>query len=391
MVWPVTGRCAAPRQRPLPGHREPPSPCSATPTPGSPASSTPQGRVIHVLARFRRHPISRGHTFWHRLRAAQSCPPPFICSSAIGSRYGPWRQACVIGFWLVGAWAVRTYRAYQTRHTSAPKSPQMSERSMVVSVHDVSPFTRDSVAAHPLGAWRGCGVSRASLLVVPDHHHRGNITADPAFGSWLRELVAAGHEPVLHGYFHQRARRPPGNPPALAFSPAVTPPMKASFSTSHSTMHAPSSPAVGTNSRLCAGILPAGFIAPAWLLSAAGEEAARDLGFAYTTRLKSVSRLPARRIHYSQSLCWSVRCFVAPRRQPGLESPALSGSWIKPPSPSLNPSTGHRPPGNLAPNPIPRHPRPRKPRPRRLPGFRHPPARLSVLDSPQLPYPPPAP
>ena len=52
---------------------------------------------------------------------------------------------------------------------------------------------------------------------------------------------------------------------------------------------------------------PCGFIAPAWLLSAEGEEAARELGFAYTTRLKTVKALQTGRAHRSQSLCWSGR------------------------------------------------------------------------------------
>lgn len=55
------------------------------------------------------------------------------------------------------------------------------------------------------------------------------------------------------------------------------------------------------------GVSPAGFIAPAWLLSGDGEAAARDLGFDYTTRLKSVSDLATGKVHESQSLCWSVR------------------------------------------------------------------------------------
>jgi predicted deacetylase len=58
---------------------------------------------------------------------------------------------------------------------------------------------------------------------------------------------------------------------------------------------------------LRAGLAPTGFIAPAWLLSEPGEEALRDLGLAYTTRLGGVWELQRRQIHRSQSLCWSVR------------------------------------------------------------------------------------
>ena len=87
----------------------------------------------------------------------------------------------------------------------------MTGRALVVSVHDVSPVTREAVAGI-LSALAEAGIGRVSLLVVPDHHHRGNITADAGFGTWLRQLVAAGHEAVLHGYYHQRERRAGENP-----------------------------------------------------------------------------------------------------------------------------------------------------------------------------------
>ena len=76
--------------------------------------------------------------------------------------------------------------------------------SMVVSVHDVSPSTRDACdrLLQALASW---GVARTSLLVVPNHHHRGHFLDDPIFCGWLAERARAGHELVVHGYFHQRA------------------------------------------------------------------------------------------------------------------------------------------------------------------------------------------
>jgi hypothetical protein len=182
---------------------------------------------------------------------------------------------------------------------------------VVVSVHDVSPLTRDSVASI-LSALGRAGVRRVSLLVVPDHHHRGNITADPAFGSWLRDLVAAGHEPVLHGYFHQRERRSDESARARFLTRCYTAGECEFFDIPFDAARALLARGRDQLAQ-CAGIAPAGFIAPAWLLSPEGEAAARDLGFAYTTRLKSLSDLARRRIHDSQSLCWSVR---APWRRP---------------------------------------------------------------------------
>ena len=58
------------------------------------------------------------------------------------------------------------------------------------------------------------------------------------------------------------------------------------------------------------GLKPRGFIAPAWLLSAEAERAARDAELDYTTRLRTVRDLrsgqdfPARSIVYSVQSAW---------------------------------------------------------------------------------------
>jgi predicted deacetylase len=181
----------------------------------------------------------------------------------------------------------------------------MSARALVVSIHDVSPFTGESVESI-LEGLAEVGIGRVSLLVVPDHHRRGNITGDPGFGAWLRDLVAAGNEPVLHGYFHQRERRAHESGWTRLVTRYYTADEGEFFDIGYDT-------ARGVLARgreelaQAAGVAPVGFIAPAWLLSAEGERAAGDLGFGYTTRLKSVSELGTHRAHESQSLCWSVR------------------------------------------------------------------------------------
>lgn len=178
-------------------------------------------------------------------------------------------------------------------------------RALAVSIHDVSPFTREAVTAVLAGLARA-GVARVSLLVVPDYHHRGNITADPAFGAWLRELTAAGHEPVLHGYHHQRVRRPGESPRTRFFTRFYTADEGEFFDIGRDAARELLLRGRAEVAR-CAGAEPAGFIAPAWLLSPEGEAAARELGFAYTTRLESMIELASGRVHLSQSLCWSTR------------------------------------------------------------------------------------
>jgi predicted deacetylase len=181
----------------------------------------------------------------------------------------------------------------------------MTTPSLVVSIHDVSPLTQDRVAAI-LTALAEAGVTRTSLLVVPDHHHRAPIAADAPFSNWLRAQIAAGHEAVLHGFYHQRTRTPQESATTRFFTRIYTADEGEFYDiplTDARTLLAQGRDALTE----CAGVTPTGFIAPAWLLSAAGEQAARELGFTYTTRLKTVADLTAQSVLESQSLCWSVR------------------------------------------------------------------------------------
>ena len=78
--------------------------------------------------------------------------------------------------------------------------------ALVVSLHDVSPWTRPACEAI-LATLGDLGIRTCSLLVIPNHHHRGHFLQDPDFCQWLRGLSQDGHEIVLHGYYHQRPRR----------------------------------------------------------------------------------------------------------------------------------------------------------------------------------------
>ncbi len=184
-------------------------------------------------------------------------------------------------------------------------------RSLVVSLHDVSPHTRaaSSRLLADLAAW---GVARTSLLVVADHHHRGHFLADAAFCRWLAELARAGHEVVIHGYHHRRERRAVESPRDrfitrlytadegefydLPFSEAsaLLARAQAEFATWRE-QFAAETPA------------PTGFIAPAWLLGGEAERAACAAGFRYTTRLGSVEDWVRGRTVRSQSLVYSPR------------------------------------------------------------------------------------
>jgi uncharacterized protein len=177
-------------------------------------------------------------------------------------------------------------------------------RSLAVSVHDVSPLTRDAVEVM-LGDLAAAGIGVTSLLVVPDHHHRADIDKDPEFLAWLREKQAAGHEIVLHGFYHRREARAGDGVGRKLITEHYTAGEGEFFDLGYEEARARLE--AGREMLTGAGLDVAGFVAPAWLLGDEAEQAARNLGFAYTTRLGGVLDLRSGEWTASQSLVWSVR------------------------------------------------------------------------------------
>ena len=177
-------------------------------------------------------------------------------------------------------------------------------RALAVSVHDVSPLTRQATdrMLADLGA-AGLGVT--SLLVVPDHHHKADIDQDPGFLAWLREQQAAGHEIVLHGFCHRREPRADDSAGRRLVTQHYTAGEGEFYDLDYE--KARERMEAGREMLTGAGLEVVGFIAPAWLLGEEGEKAARNLGFAYTTRLGGVLDLRSGEWTRSQSLVYSPR------------------------------------------------------------------------------------
>lgn len=181
---------------------------------------------------------------------------------------------------------------------------EAEETSLAVSIHDVSPWTRAATESM-LSDLAACGAGVASLLVVPDHHHRGRVDADAGFLEWLRDLQAGGHEVVLHGFHHLRERRPGGGIVRRLITEHYTAGEGEFFDLEYG--EASRRLREGRAMLEGAGLEVPGFIAPAWLLGAEAGRAARDAGFAYTTRLGGVLDLRSGAWTASQSLVYSVR------------------------------------------------------------------------------------
>ena len=177
-------------------------------------------------------------------------------------------------------------------------------RSLAVSVHDVSPLTRAAVDVM-LRDLAGAGAAVTSLLVVPDHHHRGKVDEDPDFLVWLRARQEEGHEIVLHGFYHRRAPRAGGGLAGKLITEHYTAGEGEFYDLDYE--EARRRMEEGREMLTGAGLDVVGFIAPAWLLGEEAEQAARNLGFGYTTRLGGVLELGSGEWTASQSLVWSVR------------------------------------------------------------------------------------
>jgi predicted deacetylase len=149
------------------------------------------------------------------------------------------------------------------------------------------------------------GVKAVSLLVIPNHHHRGHFLDNPEFCAWLRQRVDKGDEVVIHGYYHRRDR----HEFETFRDKVVTRFYTADEGEFYDILGADAIRLVQTAREDFAKLKmhPRGFIAPAWLLSEGGERALQLLGIQYTTRLKTLHDLSTGETWETQSLVWSVR------------------------------------------------------------------------------------
>ncbi len=182
--------------------------------------------------------------------------------------------------------------------------PPPTPRALVVSLHDVSPRTQPA-CERILRELATIGVHATSLLVIPDHHHRGHFLKDAAFCEWLRACCSSGHEANIHGYFHQRERRVGETAMAKAMTRVYTADEGEFYDIDREAARTLVSRAREEFRGI--GLDPRGFIAPAWLLGAESDAALRALGVEYTTLLGSVVSFKTNTTHRSQSLVWSVR------------------------------------------------------------------------------------
>ena len=151
-------------------------------------------------------------------------------------------------------------------------------KKLLFSIHDVSPRHFDRLLRiDRFLTEMGIG-SRYAMLVVPDFWHQWPIEAFPEFRSWLRSKAESGVEIILHGFTHVDETD----------HVSRTDRLKARFLTASEgeflglDREEASVRLVRGRHLLedAVGQPVTGFIAPAWLYSAASKTALHALGFA---------------------------------------------------------------------------------------------------------------
>lgn len=204
-----------------------------------------------------------------------------------------------------------SYNNSTPRQEPPEEEPQVKgpSRSLVVSIHDVSPQTREATE-RILAELAELGVRKVSLLVIPDHHHKGHLLDDPEFCTWLRGRAQRGDEVVMHGYFHRRDQKA-----GETFRQKLTTRYYTAGEGEFFDIAGADALRIVSQARQefrKIGLDPQGFVAPAWLLSEGADRALQRLGIAYTTRVSGVFDYTTGVRHASQSLVWSTRSW--PRR-----------------------------------------------------------------------------
>ena len=179
-------------------------------------------------------------------------------------------------------------------------------KSLIVSLHDAHPGSHAQIAGQ-VAFLAGYGITRSSILVVPEFHHEGPVTRDDGFCQAVSGWQAGGHEIVLHGYFHDRLESPRETLSTVFWTRLYTN-REAEF------LDLPRETArqrleKGRALFAAQGWRATGFVAPAWLMAEGLTNLLAEMSFAYTTRVgEIIPLLPGiNRVKSSQSLCYSTR------------------------------------------------------------------------------------
>lgn len=152
----------------------------------------------------------------------------------------------------------------------------VSERRLLVSIHDVAPCFESEVDRLADLIDARLGPARYAMLVVPDHWGRAPLAQAPAFQARLRGWAERGVEMFVHGWFHRDSSRHQG---AAGFKARH---MTAGEGEFLGLSHADALQRMADGKALIEDVIgrpAAGFIAPAWLYGSGAMQALAECGF----------------------------------------------------------------------------------------------------------------
>ncbi|TDW67532.1 hypothetical protein EDF57_102418 [Novosphingobium sp. PhB55] len=152
----------------------------------------------------------------------------------------------------------------------------VSERRLLVSIHDVAPCFESEVDRLADLIDARLGPARYAMLVVPDHWGRAPLAQAPAFQARLRGWAERGVEMFVHGWFHRDGSRHQG---AAGFKARH---MTAGEGEFLGLSHADALQRMADGKALIEDVIgrpAAGFIAPAWLYGPGAMQALAECGF----------------------------------------------------------------------------------------------------------------
>ncbi len=77
----------------------------------------------------------------------------------------------------------------------------MKNKYLIVEIHDATPEFKSELTAI-VSELDNLGITRRSVLVIPNYYEKNNLINDKDFVSWINGLQEKGDEIVLHGYNH---------------------------------------------------------------------------------------------------------------------------------------------------------------------------------------------
>ncbi|MCL0106643.1 polysaccharide deacetylase family protein [Peptococcaceae bacterium] len=176
-----------------------------------------------------------------------------------------------------------------------------------VSIHDVTPAFEEEIK-HLVKACESLGISRGTLLVIPNFHNKCRVDKYGRFVNWLKQQSQNGWELAMHGFTHAEDIVKPKNIFEYFISNFYTNREGEFYLLSEE--EAKNRITDGIELLKKSGLRVNGFVAPAWLLSDGAKKALYDFQFKYTTTLRGIHDLEKKKFYKVPVITFSSRSAV---------------------------------------------------------------------------------